>query len=679
MKRQTEKTTHAKKRITDEIMLQIGRSVLLVFVIVAVVAIIMVRWAIVTAKETELTLDSESAANQVAGFLGKYSKAAEQLAADPEISEILAETHAGDNILEAGQYDRVRGYLAKIVELDPENMLSAWIADVDASVLTQSDGFTTEDGWDVTSRAWYPCIELGMTILTEPYEDSSTGDLIISAVSPIYDESTGEALGAAGLDVALKQLSTVMSGYKIGKNGSILLMSASGMVIYHPQEEKLQLNFADLDVSQNVADAVAAGEQAFLKYKADSISKYGVVMPVGDTGYIVLTNLPLSEYYSLLVWMIAALAIVFMIGILLIVLSIKHSAANLTKPILELNDAAQHLAAGNLGVQLKITAEDEIGELGYSIGETVKRLKEYIVYIDETADVLAQLSDGKLKIDLKNDYVGEFQKLKTALLNISSSMNEVMEGINETAQQVSAGASELANASQVLADGAGTQAAAVEELVATSNTVSEQVQESRKAAEKSAEATGTVTRMIQLNQEKMKQMMEAVGKIHATSQQVVGIIQTIEEIADQTNLLSLNASIEAARAGEAGKGFAVVADEIGKLALESSQAANMTRDLIGVSMEEINKGKDIANGVMASLEESVAAVDHVNELINKTAENAVVQATNMEQIHLGIENIAQGVSDNSAAAQETSATSQELASQAVALNNMVQRFELYEQ
>ncbi len=170
--------------------------------------------------------------------------------------------------------------------------------------------------------------------------------------------------------------------------------------------------------------------------------------------------------------------------------------------------------------------------------------------------------------------------------------------------------------------------------------------------------------------------MEAVSKIHETSRQVVGIIQTIEEIADQTNLLSLNASIEAARAGEAGKGFAVVADEIGKLAMESSKAANMTRDLIGVSMEEIDRGSAIAKGVMTSLEESVQAVDNINGMIRKTAENAATQATNMDQIRMGIEEIARGVQDNSAAAQETSATSEQLASQAVVLNELVQRFEL---
>lgn len=343
---------------------------------------------------------------------------------------------------------------------------------------------------------------------------------------------------------------------------------------------------------------------------------------------------------------------------------------------MELNETAQKLAAGDLDVSLQVSSKNEIGELGKSIGETVNRLKEYIVYLNEASHALDQISVGKLGIELEQDYVGEFQKLKAALLNISSSMNDVMQGISDSSQMVASSANELAQAAQGLAEGSGTQAAAVEELVATSTSVAEQVEVSKEDAKQAADETGNVTNMMEQSQEKMEQMMQAVQKIHETSEQVVGIIQTIEEIADQTNLLSLNASIEAARAGEAGKGFAVVADEIGKLAFESSKAANMTRDLIGVSMEEINKGNALANDVMNSLAEAVEAVENVNAMIRKTAENAVDQAHSMEQIRAGIEEISQGVQDNSAIAQESSATSQELASQAEILNDMVQKFEL---
>lgn len=666
-------TTKPKKRIADEIMKQIGKSVILVFLIVAIV---MVGWTIMTSKETELTLESSAAANRLTGFLEQYIRSVEQLAVNPEIKDVMLQTGAGDDILQADNMDTVRNNLIGIANNDIENTLSVWISDLDASVLTQSDGFTSGEGWDVTTREWYKCIDLGRTILTEPYIDSSTGKMILSAVSPVYDDAAGTAIGAVGIDISMEHMTEIMSQYKIGRNGYILLLSGTGTFLYHPQTDIIQKNIADINISQNVVDAVLTNSDVFLRYSVDGVVKYGSVSPAGETGYIVLSNLPLTEYYSMLILMVIALIVIFAAGILLIALSIKKSAANLTKPILELNHTAQQLADGDLDVHLHISSEDEIGELGHSIGRTVARLKEYIVYIDETAEVLAQIADGKLSIHLKNDYVGEFQKIKTALLNISTSMNEVMKEINSTSERVSIGASELSSAAQLIAESSELQAASVEQLAATTNTVADHVEESHRDAEASAKETDKVTAMIEQNQEKMTMMMNAMDEIRQTSQQVVGIIQTIEEIADQTNLLSLNASIEAARAGEAGKGFAVVADEIGKLALESSKAASSTRDLIEISMEEISKGNAIATDAMNSLKESVSAVDHVNEMIKKTAANSAVQAENMEQLRVGIDEIARGIQDNSAASQETSATSEELATRAELLNRMVQKFEL---
>lgn len=666
----------SKKRIADEILYQIGKSVLIVFLVVAVIAIIMVRWLIVSSKQSELTLQSVSAAHQLSGFFERYERASAQLAVNPEIQALLAGTTQGQNLAETENKDTVQQYLANVVEMDAGNILSIWVADFDTSSFIQSDGYTSEEGWDVTTREWYaPCMENKGSVLTEPYVDSASGKVVLSAVTPVFDTAGSQIIGAAGIDVSLDQLNDVMGTYKIGSKGYVFLLSNQGTIIYHPQEDLRQKSIAEIAISKNVLDAVEAKQEEFLKYKVSGSTKYGVLEPVGETGYLVVSNMPLLEYYALLIAMVVALIVIFVIGILLIVLSIKKSAEKLSKPIMELNHTAQQLAAGDLDVQLEITAEDEIGELGASIGKTVERLKEYIVYIDETAEVLARIADGKLVIELKNDYVGEFQKIKNALMNISQSMNDVMKRIGETSGQVSVGASELADASQMIAEGAQNQAASVQQLSATATTVAERVQDGRKDAELSAKATVHVSEMIGNNQEKMKMMMGAMDKIRETSQQVVGIIQTIEEIAEQTNLLSLNASIEAARAGDLGKGFAVVADEIGKLALESSKAASMTRELIGVSMEEINNGNDIANEVMSSLEGSVSAVGRVNGMIRKTAEDAAMQADNMEQIRAGIEEIAQGVNDNSAVSQETYATSEQLANQTVTLNELVQRFE----
>ena len=672
--KQQKKETISRKKIANEILQQIGGSVIFVLLFIEIIAICMVGWLIITSKEKELTQESNAAANQITGFLEQYTKNVEQLSVNPEIQNVMLETKAGDDIWQAEKINTAMNNIINIANTDSENVMAVWISDLDSSTLT-SDGFTSGEDWDITSRGWYRCITEKQTILTEPYIDSSTGKMVLSAASPVYDED-GNVLGAVGMDISLEHITEIMSEYKIGRHGYILLLSENGTLLYHPQTDIIQKNIKDIDISPNVINAITSKRDEFLKYKSDGSTNYGFLHHTGDTGYIVLSCMSFSEYYTMLIIIIIALISIFAIGIILIAYRIKKSAINLTKPILELNHTAQQLAAGNLDVNINITSKNEIGELGDSFQKMVDRLKKYITYIDETSEVLSQIADGKLSIHLKNDYVGEFQKIKTALLNISDSMNQVMIEINKSSDQVSIGAAELATASQVLAEGAEEQAASIEQLSATTNNLADQVENSRKEAEISAQATAQTTTMIEQNQEKMKLMMDAMNKIYQTSQQVVGIIQTIEDISSQTNLLSLNASIEAARAGEAGKGFAVVADEIGKLALESSKAASTTKEMIELSIKEINKGNTIATSAMNSLKESVNAVDHVNEMIQKTAENAAIQAENMKQLRVGIEEITHSIQDNSAASQETSTTSEELASQAEILNKMVQKFEI---
>ena len=431
-----------------------------------------------------------------------------------------------------------------------------------------------------------------------------------------------------------------------------------------------------MDITENVINAIENQSAELLKYTVNGESKFGYLTPIGDTGFVAISCLPSGEYYAAVVAAVLMLSLVFSIGFVFVIINVRRISAKIVSPLIELNETAEQLAEGNLDVTIDVSSKDEVGELGQSIEKTVNRLKEYIDYIDEISEVLANMANGKLAITLKHAYVGEFQKVKEALLHISDSMSSVMKNITETANQVSVGSDDLAKAAQGLAEGSETQAAAVEELLATATTVAEQVEENKNDSEKSACHTQEVTAMMEESQQQMHMMREAMNKIYTSSQQVVGIIKTIEDIAEQTNLLSLNASIEAARAGEAGRGFAVVAGEIGNLANESARAVNTTRELIGVSISEIEKGNALAKDVVDSLSQAVAKVEEVNEMIQKSAESAEIQMRSVAHIRDGVEEMSQSIQDNSAMAEETSATSEELAAQAVTLNELVQMFEV---
>lgn len=667
-----------RKQISNEISIRILSVVITIFVIFSIVVAIMIGNISLSSQKDELELQSKAASYQLETFFKKYTTTVEQMALNPDIREILTETKSGDSIKEATLYQDVFKELQSHQATDSENILAAWIGDIDANVLTQSDGYTSDSSFDITQRDWYQVTQTGKSMLTNAYTDASTGKLILSAAAPVYDPSGKNVVGVAGLDIALDHINELFFSYTVGDNGFVILLTSDGTIIYHPNTDYQLKTLTEIGVSDDVVNALGGGNTA-VKYTIGNKSRYGYIVDITDTDYFVLSCLPSSEYFSSLTICMVIMLVLIVIGIAATVIAIRKVASAITKPISTLNDVAQELAKGNLDVSLKIHSDNEIGELSDSIQLTVDRLKEYINYINyinEITYALNRLADGKLKFTLKYDYAGDFSKVKEGLINISESMQNIMTDIINTSSQVSAGSEDLAKAAQSIAEGATTQSASVEELVATTTAVTDQVKENTAAAQVAADETLKVTDMMRNSKDQMSLMTEAMNKITQTSNEVVGIIKTIEDIADQTNLLALNASIEAARAGEAGKGFAVVASEIGSLAEESSKAANTTKDLIGISINEIEHGNQIVNDVVTSIQEVMEAVQKVNEMISKSSETYVQQEQSMEQLEIGIEEISKGVEDNSAAAEETSATSEELAAQATTLEQLVQRFDL---
>jgi uncharacterized phage infection (PIP) family protein YhgE len=238
------------------------------------------------------------------------------------------------------------------------------------------------------------------------------------------------------------------------------------------------------------------------------------------------------------------------------------------------------------------------------------------------------------------------------------------------------GAEQLSHSAQALADGATDQAGAVEELTATIENVSNIADES---ADNAVEAAGSSKESAEgavKSRHDMDELIAAMSRITATSKEIEKIIGAIEEIASQTNLLSLNASIEAARAGEAGRGFAVVAQQVGKLAMDSAESAVLTRNLVSKSLEEISNGNDIAQRTMEAIADVLESMGQFAMMAASSADASKTQAYMLSEVHTGIEQISVVVENNSASAEETSAISEELSAQAESLKGMVEAFEL---
>lgn len=357
--------------------------------------------------------------------------------------------------------------------------------------------------------------------------------------------------------------------------------------------------------------------------------------------------------------------------------NVRKVATSICTPIRELEAAAIKLRDGELDIDITYESEDELGILAENFRGTCTRLK---AVIHDTGRLMSQMAEGNFNIatEAEEEYVGDFRVLIDSMRNLNHQLDDTLKQINESSDQVAIGSSQMAESAQALAEGATDQAGAVEELTATVENVTSISEDSAKNASLAAQKAGESAKNAESSREEMKKLTQAMERISDTSREIENIIGAIEDIASQTNLLSLNASIEAARAGEAGKGFAVVADQIGKLAADSAQSAVTTRELIVKALEEIENGNDITKRTAHAIGDVLASMAEFAEMAAGAAEAAGAQADMLKQIEAGIEQISTVVQNNSATAEESSAVSEELSAQADTLKEMVSQFELRE-
>lgn len=351
-------------------------------------------------------------------------------------------------------------------------------------------------------------------------------------------------------------------------------------------------------------------------------------------------------------------------------------AIGIEKPLKDLQGRLKTFAQGDLSSPFpEVEVKDEIAEM---IEETKEMADQLDRIITDAGEIMAAMADGDYTVGTKieNEYVGQFVALKDAMRKMNRKMNATLKEVAEASGQVRAGSENLAESSQELAEGATEQAGAVEELTATIETITsgvEQTSEDLLVAYKNAKNYADVADQ---SRAEMEMMMEAMERINETSQKIATIISDIEDIASQTNLLSLNAAIEAARAGEAGKGFAVVAEQIGSLADQSAKSAVDTRQLIEGALHEIEAGNEAAKNATESMERVVTGIKEVAQSAKTLSENSAQQAKAMEEAEKGVEQISDVVQSNSAASEQCSATSQELSAQSESLNELTSAFVL---
>ena len=351
---------------------------------------------------------------------------------------------------------------------------------------------------------------------------------------------------------------------------------------------------------------------------------------------------------------------------------------SITEPVKQIDAAVASLRKGELSNVEMLTYEsgDEFGDTIRNLKEAMGILADYVREISVEVKAIAQ-GDLTRNGDDITDFLGDFSELKTSLLYILKRFNSTLTEISNLAEQVSSNSSEVENASKSLADGATEQAGVIEELNATIDTVVDMAEDTAKETQNASARVKASANKANEEKEKMNELLTEMEHITEISKEIGNIITDIEDIASQTNLLSLNASIEAARAGEAGKGFAVVADQIGKLAADSAKSAVNTRDLIDKTLVEIEKGNTITRTTANAFNQIIADMESFAELAENTMEKANSQAESLEQIGQGIEQLSGVVQGNAASSEENTAISINLAEGAAKMHDRVNIFKLF--
>lgn len=530
--------------------------------------------------------------------------------------------------------------------------------------------------YDPRQRPWYPLAlkNTDKAVLGAPYY-FATDDIVILGASQALKDANGNVIGVVALDMSLDKITEMVD--KAGKDtkGHFIVVDDNGTILADPRNsdnnfenvaEAYGNELGNLILSGADFNEVKVDNKAYLvkSIKSDKTNWRYVALLDKDDMFSPITNL--IKMANIIVFIMALLAILF--GII--------TSLKISKPIKEVSEAANKIAGGDFYVQIHTKASGEVGELVDSFKRIGITLVNYKEYIEEIAHILNLIADGNLCFELKQEYIGEFSKIKDSLLNISDNLSLTVQNVKTSSEQIAMAANQVSSGAQSLAQGTTEQASSIEEFSAKIANISLQIKNTADNANLANTEVMSTSDEVKNSNNQMQQMKLAMNNINAKSVEISKIIKTIEDIAFQTNILALNAAVEAARAGSAGKGFAVVADEVRNLAQKSADAAKNTTLLIEETVQAVERGAKIVDNTAQSMINVVTGSDQVREFVNEIARTSKEQSDAVSQILLGVEQISSVIQSNSATAEESAAASEELSGQADLLKQHMDQFQI---
>ena len=367
--------------------------------------------------------------------------------------------------------------------------------------------------------------------------------------------------------------------------------------------------------------------------------------------------------------------IICVVMVRMIIRTIHFSKRELLDSIVGVSSALGELSQGHLDADLTRMHVDE-SEVGRMVGALQYMENNFNDMISEISGVLESMAHGNYRVNVNKEYVGDFFKIKESLLDIVDETKKILATIQITAQEIDSGSEQMAKAAMDLAEGSTVQSQMVQEVAEMVNKMAVSLEDKAKEAEETVKMAEGAAAVMMDGNAKMQELKEAIGEIEKCSNEIHNIIGTIEDIANQTNLLSLNASIEAARAGDAGRGFAVVAEQVKNLAEESANAAGETKKLIETTVAAVRKGISFADVTAESMNSVISKAQESIGMMNKISIELREEVTNMYQIDSDVARVAEIVDNNSATSEETAAVSQQQTAQVATMVQMLEQFKI---
>jgi methyl-accepting chemotaxis protein len=565
----------------------------------------------------------------------------------------LVEVLSNDiNIIEADNatyFEFAKGLITNTRNTD-QNVINVFVGTENGMFYIDPDAKLADD-YDHKTRGWYmdAVKSPGKVIITDPYVDKATGNIVISLTKTIMKEN--QLVGVVGIDIDLATLSKSLSEIKIGDSGYIYITDQNGILISHPDPSLIG---TDTVSSYSYWKEAKANQNGFTTYKVGEQDLFASYETSELTGWKVIASMNYSELSKDTQAIMNTLLIVLFLTAIIATLTAIVFSVPISKNIKALLSSFDRLAHGDMTTSVDINSKDEFHLLGKHFNEMAGNISKLI---RDVSDASITVLDTSIVL---SSMAGETNK---SINEVARAVEEVANGATEQAQNSSDGAYSVSELSEKL------------NLVETATNFMDTL--SKNANELTLQGLNRIDTLIHNSDSTMKstaKVSELVFETSESMQKIDAISDTIDAITAQTNLLALNASIEAARAGESGKGFAVVANEIRKLAEQSkastvkikaivediSQKTTLSVDAMEVTNKNVQEQVTLVDQTQTVFQEIMGAVHNLSDKVSEIRESTVDIAAKKEDIVSQIENISAISQESASATEEVTASTEEI-------------------